>query len=223
MTFDYKQYLADTFEQLKDDRIENLIIDIRNNNGGADEMKDELLTYFDIDSIKENSREGRTRYTSFPESLKPFIRTWGNPWYFELEPEKTDGRYFVFKKGATINRKNDRKENAFKGNVTWLIGPANASLAYYLAKDVRKYKIGKLVGEETGGNVRGINGGQIIFLKLPNSEIELDFPVMGDFTIATKPNNGVLPDEVVEQTIEDIAEGKDTVLEWAIKDLLIDK
>ena len=48
MTLDYRQFLADAFETLKVNQVEHLIIDIRKNTGGNDEIKNELFTYFDI-------------------------------------------------------------------------------------------------------------------------------------------------------------------------------
>ena len=60
------------------EKIENLIIDIRKNSGGNDEIKHELFAYFNIDKkLQPLERVGKSRYQQFPESLKPYVKTWG--------------------------------------------------------------------------------------------------------------------------------------------------
>ncbi|MEO1263428.1 MAG: S41 family peptidase [Bacteroidota bacterium] len=222
MTLDYKQFLADTFAKLNSAGIKHLIIDIRKNNGGADEMLEELFGYLS----KENSsfnREGRTRYLEFPESLKPYVQTWGdNPWYFNLQPKKkkpTDG-YYIFKENFT--QKTDQSKMTFSGDVYLLTSAANTSLAFYTAYRFQKQEMGLSIGQETGGNLNDINGGQILFLRLPYSQIEIDFPVMGGFTIEPQPDMGVKPDIEIEYTIEDIIAGRDLEIETALK-MIADK
>ena len=77
--------------------------------------------------------------------------------------------------------------------------------------------MGKLIGQETGGNLRGINGGQILFLKLPFSNIEIDFPILGDFTKSMMNNSGIMPDIETTITQKDIAESFDKVIEETLK------
>jgi C-terminal processing protease CtpA/Prc len=203
MTIDYKAFLADVFETLKKENIDNLIIDIRENNGGNDEMKMELFTYFDFDEkVAKLEREGRTRYLNFPEKLKPFVQIWSeNPWFFDLKPDETKLGYYIFK-AHFFTKKLEQKKNAFKGKIYVLTSAANTSLAYYTANDFKRLNIGTLIGQETGGNVNDVNGGQILFLRLPHSQIEIDFPVMGGFMIEKQPNRGVLPDFETKRTKE---------------------
>lgn len=216
LSLDYKAFFADAFAQLAKSKAQHLIVDIRENLGGSDEMKDELATYFDVDRFINEDREGRTRYLQFPETLKPFVQSWGDkPWYYDLKPEKAtqkDG-YYVFRKEYYRNQRNKKKKHYFKGKSYLVTSAQNASLAYYLAQDFRKFKVGQLVGQETDGNLRGINGGQILFLRLPNSKIEIDFPVMGDFIDGEQPNQGVVPDILVEPTVSDIYHNIDTEIE----------
>ncbi len=63
-----------------------------------------------------------------------------------------------------------------------------------------------LVGQETGGNMLGTNGGYMFFLRLPNSKLEVDIPVLGQYSIHdTEPRNGgVMPDIVVERQPEQL-------------------
>ena len=223
LEMDYKVFFKEVFQTIQNQGIENLIIDMRGNPGGGDPMAKELFTYLDLDSIIIDDRVGKTRYTSFPPTLKKYCKTWGNPWFFELEPKYTDeDGYYCFPDGAMVREKNVKNSAQFKGDIYWLVDGHNASLAYYTAKSVRKNNLGLLIGQETGGNLGGINGGQILFLQLPSSEIEIDFPVMGDFTVGNQPNKGVSPHFEVRVEASDIAHSIDRPLEFAFS-LIRDK
>lgn len=219
LTIDYKEFLAATFKKIKQEKIGNLIIDIRQNDGGNDEIVEELYSYFDINKITRNEQEGRTRYLEFPESLKKFIDTWGEPWYYNLKNENPTFKYgyYIFKDAFIVDKLNKKKKDYFTGKIYLLTSPNNESLAYYLAKNIKTDSLGKLIGQETGGNLRGINGGQILFLKLPFSNIEIDFPILGDFTKSMMNNSGIMPDIETTITQKDIAESFDKVIEETLK------
>ena len=218
MTIDYKQFLADAFEKIDQQGIQHLIIDIRDNNGGNDEMADELFSYLAKDPFRFE-REGRTRFLQFPESLKPHCRTWGeNPWYYNLNPKDrnpTDG-YYLFKENFSQKSKKGKRK-IFKGKSYLLTSAANTSLAFYTAYRFKYQNIGTVIGQETGGNLNDINGGQILFLNLPNSGIEIDFPVMGGFSIKKQANTGLMPHVNVEYQIQDILQETDLELLEAMK------
>jgi len=214
LTLDYKAYLDSVFNVLQEKDVDELIIDIRQNNGGNDEILEELYTYFNIDEIQSEDTEGRTRYTVLPSALKNHIDSWGDPWYYDLteqKPHMVDG-YYIFPDTFKKNFKNKRKKNVFKGRLYLLTSPSNGSLAYYFAKSFKKDELGVIVGEETGGNQQVINGGQILFLHLPYSGIEIDFPVMGEFSKSHRPNKGIEPDIKVIRTQRDIASDIDSAI-----------
>jgi len=219
MTLDYKAFLKNIFDQLQQNNMSNLIIDVRKNAGGNDEMKDELFGYLTPDIRHDFKREGRTRYVSFPESVKPYIKTWEeNPWYFNLNPPKTtptDG-YYIFKNNFTAKPLKNNKP-IYQGNVYLLSSAANTSLAFYVVNQFKQQNIGTIIGQETGGNLNDINGGTILFLILPNSQIEIDVPIMGGFTLAKQPNSGVQPDIETTHTIEDIISNRDVELKTALR------
>lgn len=218
MTIDYKAFLAKAFKQINQQDIKHLIIDIRENTGGNDEMAEELFKYL-AEYNFQVEREGRTRYITFPESLKPHIRTWGdNPWYFNLNPDNKEplNGYYSFKENFSQARKKNNK-SIFKGKSYLLTSAANTSLAFYTAYRSKYQNIGLLIGQETGGNLNDINGGQILFLTLPHSNIEIDFPVMGGFTPQKQPNTGVIPDVKVDYNLEAVMDQRDLEMEKVLE------
>jgi len=67
------------------------------------------------------------------------------------------------------------------------------------------------------GNLRGINGGAFFFLRLPNSHIEIDLPLIGTFSTEPQPDSGLQPDIVVEVTPAQIGRGEDAVLNEVLR------
>jgi len=181
-------------------------------------MAIELFSY--LTTYNHNfKREGRTRYLNFPESLKAHVKTWGdNPWYYELKPEgkKSIDGYYSFKENFSDNSKRSNKK-IFKGKSYLLTSSANTSLAFYTAYRFKFQNLGLTIGQETGGNLNDINGGQILFLQLPNSQIEIDFPVMGGFTLEAHADKGITPDIEIEYTLEDLISNRDLEIEKVLE------
>ncbi|MFK8102308.1 MAG: S41 family peptidase [Saprospiraceae bacterium] len=227
MTIDYKKFLAEAFQTLQTQKVKQLILDIRKNTGGMDEMKKELFRYFPIDTTTAQriTREGRTRFKSFPENLKAYVETWGNPWYYELNPDHTDttNGYYIFYEKNPPYKNHQAAKFVFQGDIYLLTSANNTSLAFYLAQDFRQNQLGTSIGQPTGGNLRGINGGNILFFRLPNSAIEIDVPIMGGFTKKKRANQGVPVDIKTQTNLNDFRNAVDKEMQEALKKIAQDK
>jgi C-terminal processing protease CtpA/Prc len=73
-----------------------------------------------------------------------------------------------------------------------------------------------LLGEATGGNRRGINGGAHLLVRLPRSGPECDLPLIGYFPEQPQPDAGIEPGIPVPVRAADIAAGADRQMEAAI-------
>ena len=104
----------------------------------------------------------------------------------------------------------------FAGRLVVLIDATNSSATFQFAQTVKTAKLGVLVGEPTGGNRRGINGGAYFFARLPDSGIEFDIPLIGTFPDAPRPDAGIEPDVRVPVTAAAIAAGRDEALDRAL-------
>jgi hypothetical protein len=100
-----------------------------------------------------------------------------------------------------------------------LISPQNSSATFQFANLVRATGLGRLIGEPTGGNRRGINGGAFFFARLPESGLEFDLPLIGFYPATPEPDAGLLPDLTVANSAADIAAGFDRVLDTARRQL----
>ncbi|MEL7145754.1 MAG: S41 family peptidase [Bacteroidota bacterium] len=217
MDRDWRAYFASVFKQINSAGIEHLIVDLRENQGGFDEIGVGLMRHLIKESAVVEDFVNKSRYRIFPEVLKPHTSSWGTPWYHQMQTVADldeEGYYLLPPDKQEAIRP---AKNCFKGKVYFLVGPANVSMAYYLMRGAKKYDVGTLIGEETGGNQQGINGGQIIFLRLPNSQIEIDFPVEGSFAKESGlPNRGIVPHLEVLSQVKEVIAGRDMALEAAL-------
>jgi hypothetical protein len=78
-------------------------------------------------------------------------------------------------------------------------------------------RLATIVGQETGGNRQGINGGNYFFLTLPNSKIETDIPVYFFASLKPATDESVIPNYRVKPNARDIAAGIDTELNYILK------
>ncbi|WP_346924705.1 S41 family peptidase, partial [uncultured Arthrobacter sp.] len=108
-------------------------------------------------------------------------------------------------------------ENNFRGETFVIADAANASATFSFLKFVKANRLARIVGEESGGNLQGINGGNYYFLNLPNSKIEVDVPVYFFAPLAPQKDSAVVPDFRVQPTARDIAAGIDAELNFILK------
>ena len=78
---------------------------------------------------------------------------------------------------------------------------------------LQQNNIATIIGSETGGNLKGTNGGQLFFLRLPNSKIAIDVPLIGYYPLKAQADKGIKPDIEVPLTIADILSDNDKVLD----------
>ncbi|WP_282043471.1 S41 family peptidase [Winogradskyella flava] len=214
---DWKLMLENAFNDLKKNKVEDLILDIRENQGGRDDTSYELEKYIYKNDVVTDGLQSQSRFLEFPDDVKPHITTW-DYWFYNLKDDThfKNGIYYVFPKNLEI-KTIKQSRTTFQGNIYLLTSAKNVSGAFYLARLFKKGKSGTLIGQETGGNQNGINGGAILFFKPPNSRININLPVMGTFSTEAFPNKGIEPDIQVVNTVSDIVNNSDTTLNKAIE------
>jgi hypothetical protein len=198
----------------------HLIVDLRENGGGSTDASEGLARYL-LEKpffLTKSVRLKAIRYGDLPQH----IQSWGDPKeLFEPPVERfrklPDGWYEEIPEAGS-SRLTDVSPHRFKGRVTVLIGPANGSGSTMLIAKLKDEGRVRLVGLPTGGSAEGPAGGQIFFLKLPNSGITVRVPTKLSLTNVSsfRRGHGVSPDVEVRPTLEDFLAGRDPALDAAL-------
>ncbi|WP_119718417.1 S41 family peptidase [Cognatilysobacter tabacisoli] len=209
--WDWKGFLRDSFARIDAAKPRALVIDLRGNEGGLD-VGDEILPHLIARELRVPSPERRVRYRKVPDALAPYLDTWDpsfKDWGEQAQPVG-DGFYrLVRANGADAPAVFAPRAPRYAGPVFVLVGAANSSATFQFAHQVQRAALATLVGQPTGGNQRGINGGAFFFLRLPNTGIELDLPLIATFPPGQPPDAGLMPDVLVNASAADIAAGRD--------------
>jgi C-terminal processing protease CtpA/Prc len=108
-------------------------------------------------------------------------------------------------------------QNAFNGKVFVLVNEGSFSNSSIFSEAFKKYNRGKLIGTETGG-CSTLSGGDGYFT-CPNTRINLLKVTHRMITTKThiKNGQGVIPDLIIEPTLEQILNNDDIVLKRTIE------
>jgi hypothetical protein len=152
----FKIFLDSTFQLLKDENIENLIIDIRKNSGGDSRLGDELFQY--ISSVPF-SQFGKSVH-KYSDILKEFYKVYENQ---EISEPNGIIEYDYSSELEELKENNLR----YKGDIYLLISHFTFSSAASFSWAFKHFNMGTVIGKETGG--LAICYGDVITPTLPNS------------------------------------------------------
>ena len=158
--------------------------------------------------------------TARPAALNPYLDTWDDSfrdWGEAATPY--DDRFFRLNRWADDTAVWPQGP-ALSVPMAVLTSPQNSSATFRFASLAKATGLGTLIGGTTGGNRRGINGGAFFFIRLPESGIEFDLPLIGYFPDTMQPDAGIRPDILVSNRARDIAKGYERELDTARKWLL---
>ncbi|MEL6362807.1 MAG: S41 family peptidase [Pseudomonadota bacterium] len=225
--FDWRDFMETSFATVKEEQIDKLVLDLRGNGGGEDRIRDAVLSAFADRPLEGPPIRNEIAFIEAPDDLRPYLGTWDKS-FFDWSGRATEapdvlgeGRYLLGPiDGEAI--KVAANSNAFDGELVALFDRAASSATFTLAGMLKSSGRATLIGEETGGNQRGISGGAIFFLNLPNSRLEADLPIIQSTPLLGESadligDDGIEPDIRVDVTIEDIIEGRDPVLAEAFQ------
>jgi hypothetical protein len=212
--WNWKASLDETFCALVAGGATDLVIDLRGNEGGSD-VGDVIVSHLISAPGLRQAVTRLVRYRKVPDDLLPYLDTWDPSFknWGASAIEAADGLYRLRRDadddvGGVMTPAPPR----FTGRLWVLVGATNSSATFEFAQTVRQNHLGTLVGQPTGGNQRGINGGAFFFLRLPRSGIELDVPLIGQFPAGNPPDAGLQPDVLVVPTVRDITVACDAEL-----------
>ncbi|RRB01101.1 S41 family peptidase [Larkinella rosea] len=213
---DYSAFLKESFRQLREKQIQNVVLDLRNNEGGEEKYGVMLYQYLAGKPFRyyDHIRVRQKKKYSFPAWTPPLYRRF--KWL--VVRKKGDG--YVFTKQAGLKTQKPVRD-AFHGKLVVLINGLSFSVTTEFAARVQADKRAQFVGQETGGGYVGDNSGIFAITHLPHSNIDLGIGMFGfrmaNLPATLKPGQGVIPDHVVVPSVEDILTNNDPAMKEAIQ------
>jgi hypothetical protein len=214
-----KKIVSNAFKEIKMQRIDNLIIDIRDNTGGMAFVPPFLYTYIGMKDFK--FKEQLVFRHGYRFSNDEYLnRSKLNDWFNRKLMRKVNDTTYAWTLHNNTRKTYRVKKNSFKGQVYVLVNGMTASGAAEFATLVHHNKRGILVGEESGGDYNGINGYDRTYLQLPNSKIGV--MIAGYRSVMPWDEirffgHGVPVDYTIHPDINDLVKGRDTELEFVYK------
>ena len=215
--FDWSAFLDNAFDQLRVRAVPNLVIDIRANEGGDGAIGNRLLAHLLRAPLDYTAEQSISAYERVPYVLARYLDTWDFDFFDRtglVEPI-TDGpaagKYRLLRTREV--RRIEPVAQPYAGRTFLLVGAENSSATFSLARLAQRAGAATLVGQRTGGNLRGLNGGELAWVTLPNSGVAVDIPLLAASWTAQTPDASVEPDVAVPESLEARRAGRDPELE----------
>ncbi|MBD2703081.1 S41 family peptidase [Spirosoma sp. BT702] len=209
----FNTFLAETFRQIKAKNVANLVLDLRNNEGGEEKYGVWLYRYLAQKPFRyyERIRVRQKKAYSFPAWTPKLYRMFR--WL--AVRKRADG--YVFTKQTGLKRHSPQRD-AFGGKLYVLVNGGSFSVTTELAARIHADKRATFLGQETGGAYEGNSSGIFTITQLPNSKIDFGIPMFG-YYMANLPaglqtGQGIRPDHVLTPTINDVLSGTDRTMHY---------
>ncbi|MES2761101.1 MAG: S41 family peptidase [Bacteroidota bacterium] len=211
----WRRFMKRSFKNIKNNNIEDLVIDLRDNGGGKISLGLNLLSYL-IDKKTVLPFDKRINSTAFnPKYKMGIMRT--VPVFFaaKLPVRIKNGRlrrYFIgFPK----------RSKQFKGQVYVLTNGKSFSMSGVVATYLKYKRNAIIIGEETGANIAGSNAAVSGKIVLPNSKVIVFIPLYHLYHDINVKNDGrgLMPDHPTKYTKDNVLNGKDVDIE-KVKELV---
>ncbi|HET9057003.1 MAG TPA: S41 family peptidase [Chitinophagaceae bacterium] len=224
----FTNFMNNSFRLLNSSQsIKNLIIDLRENNGGN--YKNCFLLYSYLTNKKFHEFDTAwVKFTNVPYAAFTSDNFRSSEWDAveniiekDFKKDSANRHYLVPEKNAWWQPNHNR----FTGNVFLVTNPSVSSAAAYLAALLYNEGRATLVGEETEGGYYKHNGFHMLEYELPNTRIGFSFSIAnvkhalpGKFKEPI--GRGVIPNHWVPSTYQDFLENNDTQVQYIIDSLI---
>jgi hypothetical protein len=211
----FKSFLKEMFTEVKEKKIQKIIMDVRHNQGGTSSFGDQILEYITTKEFKQFDKavsivtnEMKEYFLNF---LPGFLR-WFPIQYLHplLKPVFTTTVGEEASMDMKLIMPNTENIYRFSGQFHILIGPEVMSATSIFTGAIKHYDIATIIGSKSGGyptcygNVRSFN--------LPNTGLEVKFPTC---VIYAYGDSHIEPHYEITQTVDDLKREIDTVLEFS--------
>jgi C-terminal processing protease CtpA/Prc len=221
----FHKFFKESFKSLEENKIQNLVLDVRGN-GGGNLMSCNLLfrylynqphqftTRADMKTRRFSTQKyiEKTPITKFSSIiLFPFL--WLDN---QINIKKDSSGYYAKLPTQKLNKP---KTNHYDNNLIILINGYSFSATSLLSANLQSVNRGYFVGEETGGGFNQCSAGSIPYINLPNTGLKLRLPlkVIQIAELRELIGRGIFPNLEIKPTVADVLKGKDVVMDKAVE------
>lgn len=215
----FQQYMDSAFTVIKEQNIQNLIIDLRGNGGG--DIAQELIPYLIDKPIQYfkviDAPQTRFSFLEYTDKGFFFNQISANLWE---KYKNENGRYVLNDNYKELIHPN---KYIFKGNLFVLMDGNTFSGAAEICAILHDQNRATFFGEETGGSYHGSSSGDFLNLTLPHTQIKTVIPIRNYIINVSEESNvgrGVIPDFSITNTIDDCLSGNDAEMKFVIDYIL---
>ncbi len=212
----FKKWMDESFAKINQAGVEHLILDLRDNGGGDpmptvelfSHLYDKSFTFYrEVTSNTKKFKEGK--YYKFPIwllNLRALIKI-----------RKEKDKYIV--RGIDGIKEAKPAKDIFKGKLYVLTNANSFSATGEMSAIIKENTAAIFIGEEPGGNPNQNTSGVMLPMVLPNSQVQVTMPIILWKMNVNFPNTGfgVVPDYPIKNSIDDVMNKTDRVMEFTME------
>lgn len=216
----FKRFFKKSFEEMETANIEHLILDFRNNGGGAPVPTIELFAYLHPEPF--------TFYKSITSNIGKIEdnELYGIEWFYRVmykaafkkkgDKYVPNGLLKLF--GVKGLKKSQPNKAIYKGKIYVLTNASCFSATGEMTSILKSHNRAIFIGEEPAGNPNTNSSGLQAVMTLPNTRNRIVMPFWQWEMNTTFENTGygVKPDYPVRPSIQDMIDGRDVVMEFTM-------
>jgi len=210
-----REFYKESFEAMQAKGAKALIIDLRNNGGGEDALGKLLLSYlidqpfkYYDDLVINNDTFSFMKYAGQADFKVPE----------KMAQRGSDGKYHAT--GHPNWGINQPNKPTFTGKVFILTNGGSFSTTSEFLSQAHFHKRATFIGEESAGGYYGNSSGMTPNVTLPNTKLHVRVPLVTYYMAVSgykTAARGVVPDQLIKHTIDDLISGTDKDMEMALQ------
>ena len=208
-------------KELNEGKINNLIIDLRYNNGGEALMTGRMASYLKTKPFKIFTNIYTTNI-----KRPTYLKNMDNKTYFKFRNLRSVKEYNLRKVVRLEKCLKEIKPNkdAFKGHIYILTSSISLSASTMFCKYLKVEPNVTFIGTETSGAMNYLWASNFCITKCPNLNTTFSFGMelleLKENSVQTEQPEGLIPENKIYYTIQDRLHKTDKELEWIKSDIL---
>jgi C-terminal processing protease CtpA/Prc len=186
-----KHFYKTVFAYLTRHKINNLVIDVRENLGGSRFNADELIAYLTKEKCKYEMIRPKHNLQAYCKGVNK-LNFYLSYLFYDI------GMLFESKttqEGAVFTTNIAPKKNRYTGKTYVLANGYTGSSASQVASYIKHHANAKIIGQQTAGGELSNNGGSFSDIVLPNSRLAISVATyLMRYDIKSDNPNGIVPD-----------------------------